>query len=75
MAVFAEWSESELETFDKHDWTIEGDDKWMGEFIVYIFEKEWTMTDLVESLEADILNELSVEDIREKYKKNKKVEV
>jgi hypothetical protein len=75
MAVFAEWSESELETFDEHDWTIEGDDKWMGEFIVYIFEKEWTMTDLVESLEADILNELSVEDIREKYKKNKKVEV
>ena len=72
MSVFAKWSESELEKFDAHDWKIDGDDEWMGEFIVYIFEKEWTMAELVESLEADILNELSSEDIKEKYVRNKK---
>ena len=72
MSVFAKWTETELEKFEAHDWKIDGDDEWMGEFIVYIFEKEWTMAELVESLEADIEEELSSEDIKEKYVRNKK---
>tara|TARA_R110000803_G_scaffold118224_1_gene186638 strand:- start:208 stop:438 length:231 start_codon:yes stop_codon:yes gene_type:complete len=76
MSVFADWTDDECSAFDAYDWKIDGDDFWIGRLMAgSVFEKEWTMTGLVESLQADILNELSVDDIREKYRKHKKVEV
>tara|TARA_R110000796_G_scaffold214382_1_gene330366 strand:+ start:214 stop:444 length:231 start_codon:yes stop_codon:yes gene_type:complete len=76
MSVFADWTDDECSAFDAYDWKIDGDDFWIGHLMAgSVFEKEWTMTGLVESLQADILNELSVDDIREKYRKHKKVEV
>ena len=76
MSVFADWTDDECSAFDAYDWKIDGDDFWIGRLMAgSVFEKEWTMTELVESLQADILNELSIDDIREKYRKHKKVEV
>jgi hypothetical protein len=75
MSVFAKWSEGELETFESNDWEINGDYEWMGILMMgCIFEKEWTMVELVESLKAD-MKVLSGDEICEKYRKHKKVTV
>ena len=73
MSVFAKWSDDECSTFDSNDWKIDGDDFWIGRLMAgSVFEKEWDMVELVESLQTDMKEGLSVEDIREKYRKHKK---
>tara|TARA_R110000737_G_scaffold157324_3_gene185853 strand:+ start:1088 stop:1318 length:231 start_codon:yes stop_codon:yes gene_type:complete len=76
MSVIAKWSQEECEIFDSYDWKIDGDHEWYLRLMLgSVFEKEWTMTELVESLQADVKGGLSVQDIREKYRKHKKVVV
>tara|TARA_R110000765_G_scaffold114032_5_gene206607 strand:+ start:3076 stop:3306 length:231 start_codon:yes stop_codon:yes gene_type:complete len=74
MTVFAKWTKSECTTFDAYDWKIDGDDQWCIRLMAgSVFEKEWSMVELVESLQKDMEDKLTVEEIRQKYRKYKKV--
>lgn len=71
--VFLQWSEEEINKWYDIDWSnydkgnLLGDDWWCI-FLDSNLEEEWTYENLYNAIMEDMKNELSVEDINEKYR-------
>ena len=69
MRIYASWSDDEYEAFVSQDWVIDGDDTWWEELICSDMDKEWKCDELTKSIQKDLDESLSVDDIKLKYLK------
>ncbi len=73
--VTSKWTKEEVDSWyeGKPEWDEYGGEwgnEWYDRLVVsFKFEKEWTYQELVDSVDEDIKQELSIEDIFVKYSK------
>ena len=65
------FTEEEIGLFEKVAWETEEDDNWWFDLLACEFEQEWTASDLKNSIQKDMDEKLSVDEIYEKYLKKK----
>jgi len=72
MKIFHDWSYEELEKICLQDWKIDGDDDWYKEDLCFtdLILEDWTCEAFIESVNQDIEQKLSAEEILEKYVKS-----
>ena len=67
MRIYASWSDDEYEAFVSKDWVIDEDDTWWEDLVCSDMEKEWTCEELTKSIQSDLDEGLSVDEIKVKY--------
>jgi len=70
--IWADWSNEDQHTIYTQKWDIDGDDDWYREYLScsHLILDDWTCESLVEAINKDIEDKLSVEQILEKYVKS-----
>lgn len=68
----SDWSLADKDKLCSQKWTIDGDDDWYREdlYNTDLILDDWTCESLVEAINKDIEDKLSVEQILEKYVKS-----
>ena len=68
----SDWSLEDKDKLCSQKWTIDGDDDWYREDLYHtdLILDDWTCESLVEAINKDIEDKLSVEQILEKYVKS-----
>ena len=68
----SDWSLEDKDKLSSQKWTIDGDDDWYREDLYHtdLILDDWTCESLVEAINKDIEDKLSVSQILEKYVKS-----
>jgi hypothetical protein len=66
ISVYTNWTEEEHDAFINHKF-VKGDRQWWGWWICCTFKEEWTYEDLLKSVEEDLSQDLSLDEIKQKY--------
>ncbi len=66
LGIYEQWTDEENELFGTRDWS-KGDSEWWDYFICCSFKQQWTYEDLVKSLDADLEEDKSIDEIKVKY--------
>jgi len=67
MRIYSAWTEQEYESFVSQDWVIDGDDTWWEDLICSDMKQEWACDELTKSIQSDLHEGLSVDQIKVKY--------
>ena len=67
MRIYSAWTEQEYESFVSQDWVIDGDDTWWEDLICSDMKKVWICDELTKSIQSDLDEGLSVDQIKVKY--------
>tara|TARA_R100000734_G_C3291525_1_gene83296 strand:+ start:558 stop:782 length:225 start_codon:yes stop_codon:yes gene_type:complete len=72
MIYLSDWSLEDKNKLCSQKWAIEGDDDWYREDLYHtdLLVDDWTCDSLIESINKDIEEKLSVQEILEKYVKS-----
>ena len=62
-------TDEEKKMFENVKWELDEDDSWWYDLICCDFEKEWVASELIESIQKDIDENLSIDEIYGKYEK------
>ena len=67
------FTEEEIKMFEKVDWELEDDDTWWFDLIQCDLKQDWDPSDLLNSIQKDMDQKLSMDEIYEKYEKKKSI--
>ncbi len=71
LGIYRQWTDEENELFRTREWPKEHpNDPWKqfwGYFLCCNFKQQWTYDDLVKSIEDDLKEDKSFEDLKVKY--------
>jgi len=67
MRIYASWSDDEYEAFVCQDWLVDDDDTWWEDLICSDMKQEWSCDELTKSIQSDLDEGLSVDEIKVKY--------
>ena len=69
--VYLELTEEEVKKFESVSWEIGDDDNWWFDLLQSNFKEDWDCDELIKSIQKDVDEKLSVEEIYGKYEKIK----
>lgn len=69
--VKLELTEEELKKFEKVSWELEDDDTWWYDLIQCNFKEDWDCDELIQSIQKDVDDKLTIDEIYVKYQKKK----
>ena len=67
MRIYSAWTEEEYQEFVSQDWVIDGDDTWLEDLICSDMKQVWICDELTKSIQSDLDEGLSVDEIKVKY--------
>ena len=67
------FTEEEIKMFENVDWVLEDDDTWWFDLIQCDLKQDWDPSDLLNSIQKDMDEKLSMDEIYEKYEKKKSI--
>ena len=67
MRIYASRSDDEYEAFVSQAWLVDGDDTWWEDLICSDMKQDWTCDELTKSIQSDLDEGLSVDEIKVKY--------
>ena len=66
LGIYRQWTDEEHDLFLTREW-LKFENEWWGYFLCSSFKEQWSYEDLVKSLDADLEEDKSIDEIREKY--------
>ena len=69
--VYLELTEEEVKKFETVPWEIGDDDNWWFDLLQSNFKEDWECDELIQSIQKDVDEKLTIEEIYVKYEKIK----
>jgi len=66
-------TDEEMKMFEKVEWELEGDDNWWYDLLDCDLKEDWVASELIESIQKDIDEKLSIDEIYGKYEIKKSI--
>jgi len=66
-------TDEEMKMFEKVEWELEGDDNWWYDLLDCDLKEDWVASKLIESIQKDIDEKLSIDEIYGKYEIKKSI--